>query len=176
MKRNFPPGQHGPKGKGRQSNYGLQLREKQKAKRLYGLNEAQFANYFKKAEQMAGDTSENLGRLLETRFDNVIYRLGIGDSRAQARQLVGHGHFQVNGRSVDIPSFRVKSGDQITVKSVRMSSPYFVERLKRIEKHDVPAWLSLDKTALSATVSALPAIEDLKQSFQSQLIVEFYSR
>lgn len=177
VKRNFPPGQHGAKGRGRMSNYGTHLREKQKAKREYGLKETQFYNYFRKAERQTGDTAETLSRLLETRLDNVVYRLGIGTSRVQARQLVNHGHFLVNGRGTDIPSYQVRANDVIQVKPKRLTDKkYFQEALKRIVKHEPPAWLTLDKVKLEGKVLALPTMADLKQNFQTQLIIEFYSR
>ena len=176
VKRNYPPGQHGGKGHGRMSNYGTHLREKQKAKRQYGLKEAQFYNYFKKAEQQKGDTAESLTRLLETRLDNVVYRLGIGTSRVLSRQLVNHGHFLVNGRSTDIPSYQVRPNETITVKPNRLTKKYFQDTIKRIAKHEPPVWLTLDKDKLEGKVLALPSAEDLKQNFQTQLIIEFYSR
>lgn len=176
VKRNYPPGLHGVKGRGRQSNFGLQLREKQKAKRLYRLSESQFYNYFQKATRQQGETAENFLRLLELRLDNVIYRLGIGESRDQARQIVGHGFVLVNGRGVNIPSYQVKAGDEITIKETKLKRPAFQEKVKKLEKHDAPSWLSLDKSAVKAKVTALPAMPELKQSFQPQLIIEFYSR
>ncbi|MDD5566842.1 MAG: 30S ribosomal protein S4 [Patescibacteria group bacterium] len=176
LKRNYPPGLQGVKGRGRLSNYGLQLREKQKAKRQYGLRETQFFNYFKKALQQKGDTAVNLARLLEFRLDNTAFRLGFGVSRNQARQLVSHGHFLVNGRSVNIPSYQVKVGDEIIVKEGRMKKAYFQELVKRIAKRETPSWLSLDKKELKGKVIGDPTAEELKQNFQSQLIIEFYSR
>jgi small subunit ribosomal protein S4 len=176
VKRNYPPGQHGGKGRGRMSNYGQQLREKQKAKRQYGLKETQFYNYFQKAEQQAGDTAESLSRLLESRLDNVVYRLGIGTSRVLSRQLVSHGQFLVNGRSTDIPSFQVRVNDTIQVKPNRITKKYFQDTLKRIAKYETPVWLTLDKSKLEGKVLALPSAADLKQNFQTQLIIEFYSR
>ncbi|MFA5106969.1 MAG: 30S ribosomal protein S4 [Patescibacteria group bacterium] len=176
VKRNYPPGLHGVKGRSRQSNFGMQLREKQKAKRLYRLSERQFFNYFQKATKQQGETVENFLRLLELRLDNVIYRLGIGASRDQARQIVGHGFVLVNGRGVNIPSYQVKAGDVITIKETKQKRPAFQEALKKLEKHETPSWLSFDKPAVKATVTAVPTMPELKQNFQPQLIIEFYSR
>ncbi len=177
VKRNYPPGIHGQsQRRGRTSNYGIQLREKQKAKRLYGLGETQFYNYFQKALTQKGETGENLSRLLEKRLDNAVYRLGLGDSRSQARQVVNHSHVLVNGRTVNIPSYQVKVGDEIAVKEARMDKKYFKELLKKIEKKEIPSWLSLDKKTLKGKVTGEPTPEELKQNFQSQPIIEFYSR
>jgi len=176
VKRNYPPGLQGAARRGRQSNYGVQLREKQKARRLYGLSESQFFNYLQKAIKQEGETGENLTKLLERRLDNVVYRLGIGSSRSQARQLVGHGHFLINNRSVNIPSYQVKIGDEIKVKDIRKAKSIFKDLLKTIEKHEAPSWLSLERKELVGKVTSEPTAEELKQSFQPQLIIEFYSR
>ncbi len=177
LKRNYPPGAQGAaRRRGRSSNFGVQLREKQKAKRLYGLGEVQFFNYFQKALKKSGETGENLAKFLEKRLDNVVYRLGFGGSRNQARQLVSHGHFTVNGRSVNVPSYQVKVGDTIKLKENRKTKFIFKDLAKRIEKHETPAWLTLDSKELSGKITSEPTAEELKQNFQPQLIIEFYSR
>lgn len=176
LKRNYPPGLHGTKGRPRLSNYGLQLREKQKAKRLYRLSETQFYNYYRKAIRQKGETAENFVRLLETRLDNIIYRLGLASSRDLARQMVSHGFVLVNKRPVSIPSFQARTGDELTIKEQKRGQPAFKEVLRKLEKYEVPAWLSLDKKILTAKVVGLPTGQDLKQNFQTQLIIEFYSR
>ena len=176
VKRNYPPGAQGAARRGRMSNYGLQLREKQKARRIYGLRETQFYNYYTKALKMKGETGENLQRLLERRLDNVVYRLGMSGSRNQARQMVNHGHFAVNGRSVNIPSYQVKVGEEIKVKQNRVGKSFFKDLVKKIEKHEIPSWLTLDKKELVGKVSGAPTQEELAQNFKPQLIIEFYSR
>jgi small subunit ribosomal protein S4 len=173
---NVPPGQHGQRRRGKVSDYGVQLREKQKAKRFYGMLERQFQRFFTQAEKMPGATGENLLRLLETRLDNVVYRLGLAQSRAQARQLVNHGHIMVNGRKTDIPSFIVKVGDVVAVRPSHMSKEYFKTVLLDISHKDVPSWLTIDRNALSGNVAGLPARQDLEVMINEQLIVEFYSR
>jgi small subunit ribosomal protein S4 len=142
-RRAYPPGQHG-QGRKKVSEYGLQLREKQKARRIYGILENQFRRYFEKAERQPGVTGENLLRLLERRLDNVIYRLGLGSSRSEARQLVRHGHFMVNGRKVNIPSYLIRVGDVITVREKSKESPRIKELLERAGDRTPPAWLELD--------------------------------
>ncbi|MBU0707250.1 30S ribosomal protein S4 [Patescibacteria group bacterium] len=176
IKRNYPPGAQGASRHGRMSNYGVQLREKQKARRIYGLRETQFYNYYIKALKMKGETGENLHLLLERRLDNVIFRLGMGESRNQARQIVSHGHFTVNGRSVNIPSYQVKVGEEIKVKKGRLEKSYFKDLVKRIEKHDTPSWLELNKKDIVGKVTGAPTQEELVQNFKPQLIIEFYSR
>ena len=174
VKRPTPPGQHGVSRK-KQSQYGIQLREKQKARRAYGLLEGQFRGYFQQASRMKGVTGENLLTLLERRLDNVVYRLGMGDSRAHARQLVTHGHIRVNGKKVNIPSFRVKLNDEITVRSGSQS----MENLKQLREEGnrmVPKWLSLDHENLVGKVIAMPQRDDIDLTIEEHQIVELYSR
>ena len=172
-KRPTVPGQHGAARK-KVSEYGRQLREKQKVKRIYGVQEGQFHAYYEKADRMKGITGENMLSLLERRFDNVIYRLGIGASRAEARQLVNHGHFLVNGRKVNIPSYIIKVGDVITVKESKSGNKYFTE-LKG-KKVSVPKWLKFDSEKLEGVVLALPARDDIDSQIAEHMIVELYSK
>lgn len=169
------PGQHGS-GRRKQSEYGLQLREKQKARRIYGVLEKQFANYFDKAESMKGITGENLLQLLERRLDNVVYRLGFAVSRPQARQLVRHGHITVNGRKVNIPSYLVEVGDVIAVKEKSASEIEHFKSLREGTGRTVVQWLQVDYEKLEGKVEALPAREDIDIDIQEHLIVELYSR
>ena len=174
VKRPTPPGQHGVSRK-KQSQYGIQLREKQKARRAYGVLEGQFRGYFQQASRMRGVTGENLLMLLERRLDNVVYRLGMGDSRAHARQLVTHGHIRVNGKKVNIPSFRVKLNDEITIRSGSQS----MENLKQLREEGnrmVPKWLSLDHENLVGKVIAMPQRDDIDLTIEEHQIVELYSR
>lgn len=174
VKRPTPPGQHGVSRK-KQSQYGIQLREKQKARRAYGVLEGQFRSYFDKAAKMHGVTGENLLSLLERRLDNVVYRLGMGESRPHARQLVCHGHICVNGRKVDIPSFLVGVNDVITVREGSQS----MENMKQLREDgnsNVPKWLSLDAANLKGTVVALPQRDDIDLTIEEHQIVELYSR
>ena len=173
-KRNQAPGQHGTSRK-KLSNYGMQLREKQKAKRFYGVLESQFRKYFEIAEKQTGITGENLLRLLETRLDNVVYRLGFAASRAEARQLVTHGHFTLNGQKVDIPSYHVKVGDLIVVKERSKNSPKFKE-LKETFKGSVPQWVSVDVEKLEGKIVSLPSRDDIDLPIAENLIVELYSK
>ncbi|HEY65837.1 MAG TPA: 30S ribosomal protein S4 [Caldilineae bacterium] len=177
-RRSYPPGMHGPQARfrRRESDYGLQLREKQKAKRIYGVLERQFRRYFREAQRSKGLTGETLLILLERRLDNVIYRLGLASSRAQARQLVRHGHFEVNGRKTNIPSFLVKEGDVIRVRDRSRRTTYFKEIMERLGERPVPEWLSFDPEALTARVVALPTRDQIDVSLNEQLIVEYYSR
>lgn len=172
-RRGYAPGQHG-QGRKKISNYGLQLREKQKAKRFYGLLETQFRAYFEKAEKQAGITGENLLSILETRLDNVVYRLGFAASRKEARQLVRHGHFTVNGKKVDIPSYLVAVGDVIKVKEKSVSSPKFKEMAETAT--NVPNWLEANVESLEGKVVSLPTREDIDIPIAEHLIVELYSR
>ena len=160
----------------RPSEYGVHLLEKQKAKYIYGVFESQFRRYMTEAFNSPGVTGMNLLRSLELRFDNVIFALGFADSRKQARQIVRHGHFLVNGARNDIPSYQVRVADNITWKESVKSTDFFKERTDGIPKRPVPAWLSLDQSEMSGHVNSLPADEDLQQSINSRLIVEFYSR
>jgi len=174
-RRSYAPGQHGQRRK-KISEYGLQLREKQKARRIYGVLERQFHNYFVKAERQKGVTGENLLILLERRLDNVVYRLGFADSRAEARLLVRHGHFNVNGRKVNIPSYLVRPGDVITVREKSKESPRFKEIAAAAAHRTLPAWLSADAAALEGQVLALPTREQIDTQVNERLIVELYSR
>lgn len=174
VKRNYAPGQHG-QGRKKVSEYGLQLREKQKVKRIYGVLETQFRNLYERAEKMPGITGENLLTLLERRFDNVVYRMGLASSRKEARQLVGHGHFLLNGHKADVASITVKPGDVITVKEKSKSSAKFkalVESNSRI----APKWLESNLDEMSVKVVANPSREDVELEITEQLIVELYSK
>jgi small subunit ribosomal protein S4 len=177
-KKNNPPGMHGRKATFRRktSDYGLQLREKQKARRVYGVMERQFRRYFSEASRRKGMTGEQLLSMLESRLDNVIYRFGFADSRAQARQLVRHGHISLNGRRTNIPSALVSVGDKITVYETSRSKTYFKDRLQVMQSTRVPAWLSLDLAAMGGSVVAAPAREDVEIPLNEQLIVEYYNR
>lgn len=174
-RRNYAPGQHGQK-RSKRSDYGLQLREKQKVKRLYGLLERQFKGYFRKAERQRGITGENLLSLLERRLDNVVYRLGFTSSRTQARQLVRHGHILVNGRRVDIPSFLVAKNQQVQLAQKSQKIKWIKESLETSERRGIPKWLTLDAANFSATIVDLPKREDIPADIQEQLIVELYSK
>ncbi len=174
-KRAYAPGQHGQSRK-KLSEYGLQLREKQKAKRFYGVLEGQFAHYYELAEKKQGVTGENLLQILESRLDNVIYRLGFGLSRAEARQLVVHGHFLVNGKKVDIPSYLVKEGDVIAIKETSRSLPKIKAIIEATEGKNIPEWLSLDKNSLQGTVVTLAKRSDIDLEIAEHLIVELYSK
>jgi len=175
-RRPHAPGQHGQARAKKPTEYGLQLREKQKARRLYGVMEKQFRSYFDEAARRKGVTGENLLTLLERRLDNVVFHLGFATSRAEARQLVNHGHFTVNGRKVDIPSFSVRAGEVIAVKEGSKSSPRLKQLLENLGTRSVPGWLSLDANAAAGTVIALPTREDIQIPIQEHLIVEKYSR
>src|SRR5579884_3916130 len=175
-RRNAPPGDHGQRRR-KQSEYGLQLREKQKARAIYGVLEAQFRKHFEEAERRPGVTGENLLRLLETRLDNVVYRLGFADSRKQARQLVRHGHFFLNGRKTNIPSFLVKPGDEIAVRPESRGREYFNAYNEVLETKAVPDWLRLDTANYSGKVLNLPTRDQIQVPlFNEALIVEHYSR
>lgn len=175
-RRAFPPGQHGQRRRGKVSDYGLQLREKQKVKRMYGLAEKQFKLTYKRAARMRGVTGHNLLMLLELRLDNVAYRLGFANSRTQARHWVRHGHVTVNGRRVDVPSARVKAGDVVGVKEKSWKIPQLKEAMEAVARRTVPTWLELEPDQFQGKVKALPNREDLTIPMQEQLIVELYSR
>ncbi len=174
-RRNYPPGQHG-QGRSKTSDYGVQLREKQKVKRLYGLIEKQFRGYFDRADRMKGVTGENLLSLLERRLDNVVYRLGFASSRAEARQLVRHGHFALNGRKATIPSIQVKAGDQIELREKSRSVASINEAMDAVVRRGIPQWLELDRDAFKGSAKMLPVREDITTPIQEQLIVELYSK
>jgi small subunit ribosomal protein S4 len=174
-RRTYPPGQHG-QGRRKMSDYGLQLREKQKLRKIYGVLERQFRRYFAQAERRAGVTGETLLQLLERRLDNVVYRLGFAGSRSQARQLVAHGHFLVNGKPVNIPSYQVKPDDLIEVtQGSRQLEPIQVS-LSAVGSRRMPEWLELDVENLRGRIVSLPRREDIDVEAQEQLVVEYYSR
>lgn len=176
-RRNFPPGQHGKDRKPKIVGYGLQLREKQKARRYYGVLEQQFRNLFEKAAKTKGITGENMLSMLERRLDNVIYRMGFGTSRPQSRQIVRHGHIQVNGRKVNIPSFTVKPGDVIEVREKSRENPTILAARDATAHAPSPNWLEVDREALRARVTGQPKREELVQiQLNEQLIVELYSK
>ena len=176
-RRAFAPGQHGLARRRKVSDYGLQLRAKQKARRLYGLMEGQFRNYFEAAEREPGVTGLNLLRHLELRLDNVVYRMGLGASRKQARQLVGHRHFEVNGRVVNVPSYQVRPGDEVKVReSSGAGSAVFDVARDAAGSRTMPSWLSFNESEKSAKVLALPEREEMEMGVEEHLIVEFYSR
>jgi small subunit ribosomal protein S4 len=174
-KRNYPPGEHGQR-RSKASEYGLQLREKQKMKRIYGIHETQFRNYFEMAERQKGITGENLVRLLEQRLDNVVHRLGFGASRAQARMLVGHGHIRVNGRRVTIPAYLVRAGDVVEVAPASRDREAIKVALEGAKKRRVPSWLELDAANFKGTVRTLPSKEEMAIPVQEQLVVALYSK
>jgi small subunit ribosomal protein S4 len=175
-KRNFAPGQHGKTRKSKLAGYGVQLREKQKVKRIYGVLEDQFRHYFEQAERTRGITGETLLQLLERRLDNVAYRLGFATSRAQARQLVRHGHFTVNGRKVDIPSFSVKPGDEVAIRQSSRKNVSILHAVEEVKGRGIPEWLQFDAEGMSAKVSSIPTREQINLPVQEQLIVELYSK
>ena len=174
-RRAYAPGQHG-QGRSKASEYGQQLREKQKAKRYYGLLESQFRGYFELASKRKGQTGENLLSILESRLDNTVYRLGFAMSRAEARQLVRHGHFLVNGRKVDIPSFLVKPGQVITIKDSSRSLDKIKSVIEANASRPAPKWLDYDRNTLTAKVVAHPTKEDIDLPIEEHLIVELYSK
>jgi small subunit ribosomal protein S4 len=175
QRRNYPPGQHG-QGRGKISDYGLQLREKQKVKRMYGVLEKQFRGYFERAERMRGVTGTNLLVLLERRLDNVVYRLGFANSRSQARQLVRHNHVLVDGLRVNLPSFLVKVGQSVQVTEKSRTSPLVRDALEAAARRGCPPWLELEKEAAKGKVSMFPTREDITMPIQEHLIVELYSK
>ena len=174
-RRNYSPGQHGQK-RGKFSPFAVQLREKQKVKRMYGLLERQFRGYFEKADQQKGITGENLLVLLEKRLDNMVYRLGFANSRNEARMLVRQNHFLVNKKKVNIPSFSTNQGDVIEVRDKSRKVSRIQEAMESAARREVPSWLELDKTRFIGTVRALPMREELTMPIQEQLIVELYSK
>lgn len=174
-RRNYPPGQHG-QGRTKTSDYGVQLREKQKVKRIYGLVEKQFRGYFERADRMKGVTGTNLLTLLERRLDNVVYRLGFASSRSESRQLVSHGHFILNGRKATIPSMRIKAGDIIELREKSRKVAQINESLDAVVRRGIPQWLELERDAFKGAVKLLPVREDITTPIQEQLIVELYSK
>ena len=175
-RRPYAPGQHGQRRSGKISDYRLQLREKQKVKRIYGSLEGQFRRYYYLAEKKKGITGTNLLTLLECRMDNIVYRMGFASSRKQARQLVRHNHFLINGRKVNIPSFQVKVGDNIEVKEGSRKVQTILDAMETVVRRGVPNWMDIDKDNLSGTLTALPSREDLTMPIQEQLIIELYSK
>ena len=174
-KRNYAPGQHGQRRQKIQA-YGVQLREKQKTKRIYGVLERQFRRHFGQAERQRGITGENLLSILERRLDNVVYKLGFASSRAQARQIVAHGHILVNGKRVDVPSYDMRAGTSVAIKDGSRKNPIILAALEQARSRGVPRWLSLDAEGLRGTVSSMPTREDISLPIQEQLIVELYSK
>lgn len=178
-RRSYPPGEHGFEQQFRRrrtSAYGQQLREKQKLRRIYGVLETQFRRYYREALRLPGITGTNLLALLETRLDNIVYRLGLASSRAQARQLVTHGHFDVNGRRCDIPSALLKEGDVVSIHPSSRDLPYFREVREILAEHAPPTWLTLDPIDGSARVEHVPSRDDIELTVDEQLVVEYYSR
>ncbi|MDP3043713.1 MAG: 30S ribosomal protein S4 [bacterium] len=176
VKKNYPPGAHRVKGKPRRTEYSLQLNEKQKAKKIYNLLEKQFKLTFDKAKKQKGDAGENLLKLLEKRLDNVVYRLGFASSRSQARHLVSYGHFTVNGKKVNIPSYQVKTGDIIKIKESSKKKKIFSVLSEKLKKMEIQGWLNLDREELTAKVLHDPAKENFEMNINTPMIVEFYSR
>lgn len=175
-RRSYPPGQHGQSRRKKRSNYGEQLREKQKVKRIYGIAEKQFRGYYFKATRMKGVAGDNLVQLLERRLDNVIYRMGFSSDHAEARQLVRHGHFRINGKKVDIPSYLVRAKDVIVVAESSQKIARISEALAAVDRRGVPQWIDLDKNAFAGTIRQLPAREDVTLPIREQLIIELYSK
>ena len=174
-RRPYPPGQHGRRRK-KASDYELQLREKQKVRRMYGLLEKQFHRYFKQADAQKGETGTNLLRLLEMRLDNVVYRMGFANSRDQARQLVRHGHFQLNGKKIDIPSIQLRSGDTISVHEDSRKIPAIAEAQEVLARRGSPDWLNVESEQFTGEVKAVPQREDITYPVNEHLIVELYSK
>ncbi len=175
-RRAFPPGQHGQSRRTKISEYGIQLREKQKIRRMYGLMEGQFHNYFEKALKQTGRTGENLVKLLERRLDNVVYRLGFAPSRKTARQLITHGHFLVNSKPVDIPSYQLRAGDTVAVRERSRTIEIVHSSMKRMKDNAMLPWLSLDKAGMVGTFLDVPARADIPLNADEQLVVELYSK
>lgn len=176
VKRNYPPGLHGPKGMPRQTQYGQQLMEKQKAKWIYGLREKQFKKYYQKAIASKGSTGDLLIQFLETRLDNVVYRLGFATTRRQARQLVNHWHILVNGQKVDRPSYQVSVGDVVEIKEKSKKFKLIVDNLSAVKPENIASWLALDKEKVSGKIITLPKNDEVEKLFDITSIVEFYSR
>ncbi len=175
-RRSFPPGQHGQRRGRKNSDYAIQLREKQKVKRMYGLSEKQFRLFFKRADRHKGITGTNLLVLLERRLDNVVYRLGFVNSRTQGRQLVKHSHFLINGKKVNIPSYLIKMGDVVEIREKSRSMQAIKDSLDAVVRRGIPQWLDLEKDNLKGIVKGYPVREDLTMPIQEQLIVELYSK
>jgi small subunit ribosomal protein S4 len=174
-RRSYPPGQHG-QGRIKFSEYGLQLREKQKVRRMYGLLEKQFRNLFAKADRQRGITGENFLNMLERRFDNIVYRSGFANSRAEARQLVRHGHFTVNGKRVNIPSLQLNKGDEIVVREGSRNAIQIKSALENSKRREIPQWLEMNATEFKSKIRDLPARDDITAPIEERLIVELYSK
>lgn len=174
-RRNYAPGQHG-QGRSKNSAYGIQLREKQKVRRIYGILEKQFRGYFAEADRLKGVTGENLLSLLERRLDNVVYRLGFASSRSESRQLVRHGHFTLNGKKVNIPSIQTKIGDVVELREKSRKIVAINDALDAVTRRGIPQWLELDRDACKGNLKALPIREDITTPIQEQLVVELYSK
>lgn len=174
-RRNYPPGQHG-QGRIRASEYGRQLREKQKVRRIYGVQEKQFRTYFARADRRKGITGENLLQSLEARLDNMVYRMGFANSRSEARQFVRHGHFTINGRRVDIPSYQTRAGDQISVREKSRKNLEILSAQENLESRGTPRWVEVDPKSFTGTVTELPSREDITMPIEEHLIVELYSK
>lgn len=175
-RRNYAPGVHGPKKQTRLTDFGKQLREKQKLKRTYGILESQLGIYFAKSSRKKGDTSQTLLQHLEMRLDNVVYRLGFVNSRALARQLVTHGHFLVDGKHVTIPSYTLCVGEVVSLKAKSLAIPVFINLQKNMQKNETPSWLSVDPMKMSGTIVEVPNHSSMKHPFDIKVVVEFYSR
>ncbi len=175
-RRSYPPGQHGQRRGGKISDYGLQLREKQKVKRMYGLSEKQFRLFFHRADRGKGVTGTNLLVMLERRLDNVVYRLGFANSRAQARQLVKHDHFLINGRKVNIPSYQVSAGEVVEVREKSKEVAAISEAMEAVIRRSMPQWLEIDKEAMKGSIRTLPVRDDITMPIQENQIIEFYSK
>ncbi len=175
-RRDYVPGDHGQAHKKQRSDYGVQLREKQKLKRMYGLLEKQFRGYFEKADKQKGITGTNLLVLLERRMDNMIFRMGFANSRVEARQLISHGHFLINGKPFNIPSYLLKAGDEVCVKEGSRKITRIMGAIETVARRGVPHWLELDKDNFKASIKMLPVREDLTMPVQEQLVVELYSK
>jgi small subunit ribosomal protein S4 len=175
-RRGYPPGQHGQRRKGKFSDYGVQLREKQKVKRMYGLSESQFRLFFQRADRQKGITGTNLLVQLERRLDNVVYRLGFVNSRTQGRHFVRHSHFLVNGKKVNIPSYIVNTGDIVSIREKSRSIQAIGDALDAVVRRGVPQWLELEKEGMKGVMKTLPVREDMTMPMQEQLIVELYSK
>ena len=175
-RRSYPPGQHGQSRRKKRSDYGEQLREKQKVKRIYGIAERQFRGYYHKALRTKGVSGHMLIQFLERRLDNVVYRMGFASDHAEARQLVRHGHFTINGKKVNIPSYLVRPRDVIAVRESSQKMARINEALAAVDRRGVPQWIALDKAGFTATVNQLPAREDVTLPIRVQLIIELYSK
>ena len=175
-RRSYPPGQHGQARRRKRSDYGEQLREKQKVKRIYGIAERQFRGYYFRATRMKGVTGENLIQLLERRLDNAVYRMGFASDHAEARQFVRHGHVLVNGKRLNIPSYLVREHDVVEVREKSRKITRIIEALSAVERRGIPAWISIDKDAFKGTVKALPTRADVTLPIREQLIIELYSK